>query len=130
MASRRGFLGMLLSGAAATAGGVLLPSLGKSDSVSVAVTPNAARLITEIDNGGVVACTADDLDEEKLNDEKFGTRFMLYCAWRCAASEKMRAMSPQEFDEFIDAHVRVNAHYGIDRPFGTWAAENAYSGKY
>jgi len=116
MSTRRGFLGALFCGTAATAGGVLLPKVAR-EKLEVAATPEMMKSLQEAKDGEIVVASA-----AMLPDEFFETRVNLYRAWWRAASQKMWTMDEVQFENFIQAHLAVNKRFGIVPPDekGAW----------
>jgi len=108
-ATRRGFLGALLGGAAATAGGVLIPkAVAAEEKIEVSATKELAESLREAADGEIVACEAGSLP-----DEFFNSRTNLYREWWNQASPQMWRMSQEKYEAFIEAHMKVNSDFGI-----------------
>jgi hypothetical protein len=109
MATRRGFLGALFGGAAATAGGLLIPkAVAAREKIEVTATSDIMDEILKAQDGEVVVCNVP-----AIPDYFFEERAHLYQQWWNEAGPKMVRMQQDEFDEFIVAHDKVNKRFGV-----------------
>ena len=110
MATRRGFIGALFGGAAATASGLLIPTaVAARKTIEVRATPEMAESVRNAKDSGIVLC-----DPAMIPDEFFETRTNLYRKWWSQASPVMWRMSEDRYDAFIEAHIKVNRRFGIE----------------
>ena len=108
MATRRGFIGALFGGAAATAGGLLIPNaVAAREKIEVSTTPEMVKSLRQ-DDGEIIVC-----DAATIPDEFFETRVNLYRRWWAQASPAMWRMPERKYNAFIDAHGKVNRDFGI-----------------
>ena len=118
MATRRGFLGALFGGAAATAGGLLIPkTVAAREKIEVSATPEMIESLRDVKDGELTVC-----DAAAIPDEFFETRTNLYREWWRQASPAMFRMYEGKYNAFIEAHVKVNRDFGIlvDIEEGPW----------
>jgi hypothetical protein len=109
MATRRGFLGALFGGAAATAGGLLIPkAVAAREKIEVTAPSDVMDAIKNARDGEITVC-----DASMIPDEFFETRVNLYQEWWRAASQQIWSMGDSRFGDFIAAHVEVNRRFGI-----------------
>lgn len=110
---RRGFLGALFSGAAVTAGGVMIPkAVAASQKIEVSAPPELIKALES--EGEIVVCD----DVSSIPDGFFEARSNLYQEWWKQASPKLLTMPKDKYEAFIEAHVRVNGEFGINPDVG------------
>lgn len=123
MATRRGFLGALFGGAAATAGGLLIPNaVAAKEKIEVSATPGMMESLRDANGGELIVCDAGEIP-----DEFFESRTNLYQGWWSQASPAMMRMPDKKYKAFIETHIKVNRDFGIfvDLEEGPWIEADA-----
>jgi hypothetical protein len=109
MPTRRGFIGALFGGAAATTGGVLIPkAIAAREKIEVTATPEMMKSLQNAKDDGIVVYNA-----ESIPKDFFAVRADLYQLWWIQASPELWHMSNEKYEAFIQAHVKVNVDFGI-----------------
>jgi hypothetical protein len=99
----------LFGGAAATAGGLLVPNaVVAREKIEVSATP---KMIESLRDAGDDAFVVHDA--ASIPDDFFEMRTNLYRRWWAQASPTIWCMRDDKYNAFIEAHVKVNQDFGI-----------------
>lgn len=104
---RRGFIGAMLTGAAALAAKPAEKAITEVESKFL-VPENVAEELQKAKDGSVLF--TDNMDNPEI--KKLGA--LDFCG---LSDGMMHILSPHERNDFIKAHLDVNRHFGVDTAF-------------
>ncbi len=121
---RRGFLGMLMGTAAASAGGLVLPkAVGAAKVELLTDSEELAEAMTEANESLLLVGDPRSVMEDV--PEGSG-RFAMYLRWRQQTSREIGRMRKTGFAEFLSDLNELNAKHGIPCPDNTFTMETGF----